>query len=107
MKVIKKTKDYVIYQKSSGRYAVKDANKNWVNADEKVKILLAEKLIKAFVPPAPAVEEPEPEVAAAPAEEAAVEEAPAEEAPAEEAPAEEAPAEEAPAEEAEDEKADS
>jgi hypothetical protein len=51
MKVIKKTKDYVVYQKSSGRYAVKDANKNWVNADEKVKILLAEKLIKAFVPP--------------------------------------------------------
>ncbi len=43
MKVIKKTKDYVVYQKSSGRYAVKGADKNWVNADEKVKILLARK----------------------------------------------------------------
>ena len=42
MKVIKKTKEYVVYQKASGRYAVKDANKNWVNADEKVKILLAD-----------------------------------------------------------------
>ena len=45
MKVIKKTKDYVIYQKGSGRYAIKDADKNWVNADEKIKILLAESII--------------------------------------------------------------
>jgi hypothetical protein len=98
MKVIKKTKDYVIYQKGSGRYAIKDAEKNWVNADEKIKILLAEKLIKAVVP-APAPKEPEAPVEEAPADEAVAEEAPAEEAPAEEAPAEEAPAEEAPAEE--------
>ena len=99
MKVIKKTKDYIIYQKSSGRYAIKNADKNWVNADEKIKILLAEKLIKT-VAPAPAPKKTE-EAPAAPVEEAAVvEEAPAEEAPAEEAPAEEAPTEEAPAEEA-------
>ena len=77
MKVIKKTKDYIVYQKSSGRYAVKDSNRNWVNADEKIKILLAEGLIKAVMPAEPVVEE-------APAEEvAAVEEAPVvEEAPA-------------------------
>ena len=87
MKVIKKTKDYIIYQKSSGRYAIKNANKNWVNADEKIKILLAEKLIKT-VAPAPAPKKTE-EAPAAPVEEAAVvEEAPAEEAPAEEPPAE-------------------
>jgi len=98
MKVVKKTKDYVIYQKGSGRYAIKGADKSWINADEKIKILLAEKLIKAVVP-APAPKEPE-EAPAAPVEEVAAEEAPAEEAPAEEAPAEEAPAEEAPAEEA-------
>ena len=42
MKVIKKTKEYVVYQKSSGRYAVKDANKQWVNADDKIAILLAD-----------------------------------------------------------------
>ena len=70
MKVIKKTKDYIVYQKSSGRYAVKDSNRNWVNADEKIKILLAEGLIKAVMPAEPVVEE-------APVEEvAAVEEAP-------------------------------
>ena len=53
MKVIKKTKEYTVYQKGSGRYAVKNAHKNWVNADEKIAILLAEGLIKA-VAPAPA-----------------------------------------------------
>ena len=82
MKVIKKTKDYVVYQKGSGRYAVKDAERNWVNADEKIKILLAEGLIKAVMPAAPVVgEEPVEEVTA-------VEEAPVEEAPVEEAKAE-------------------
>jgi hypothetical protein len=98
MKVIKKTKDYVIYQKGSGRYAIKDADKNWVNADEKIKILLAEKLVKT-VAPAPAPKKSE-EAPVAPVDEAPVaEEAPAEEAPVEEAPvAKEAPAEEAPAE---------
>ena len=76
MKVIKKTKEYVVYQKASGRYAVKDANKNWVNADEKVKILLAEGLIKAVMPAAPVVEEPAVEEVA-PATEEAPAEAPA------------------------------
>ena len=62
MKVIKKTKEYTVYQKSSGRYAVKDAAKNWVNADDKVTILLAEGLIKAVAPAAPAVIEDAPVV---------------------------------------------
>ncbi|MDE0786629.1 MAG: hypothetical protein OSB13_08565, partial [Porticoccaceae bacterium] len=57
MKVIKKTKEYVVYQKGSGRYAVKDADRNWINGDEKVKVLLAEGLIKAVMPAAPVVEE--------------------------------------------------
>jgi ribosomal protein S17 len=46
MNVIKKTSDYTIYQKRSNRYAVKDANNRWVSGDDKVKILLAEKLVK-------------------------------------------------------------
>ncbi|MEH6584586.1 MAG: hypothetical protein V7754_21830 [Halioglobus sp.] len=85
MKLVKKTADYTIYQRSDDRYAVKDGNKNAVNGDEKVRILSEEGLIKVSVAAAP---------------EEVAEEAPAEEAPAEEAP-EEAAAEEAPAEEEE------
>ena len=72
MKAVKKTAEYTIFQKRNSRYAVKDASKKIVNGEEKVKILLAEGLIKVTEPSAS--EEP-----AAPAEE------PAEEAPAEEA----------------------
>jgi hypothetical protein len=82
MHLVKKTAEYAVYKRGDDRYAVKDAAKQPVNGEEKVKILLAEGLINA---PAPA----------APAEEPAAEEAPAEEAAAEEAPAEEAAEEEA------------
>ena len=95
MKLVKKTAEYSIYQRSDNRYAVMDANKNPVNGDDKVSILLAEDMVKVSVAAAPVAEE-------APAEEVAeevTEEAPAaEEAPEEAAAAEETPAEEAPAE---------
>ena len=99
MKVVKKTEMFTIYVKSSGRFAVKDANKNWINAEEKVKILVENGFIKAFVPPVKKESDVEQEINEAPAEEAPAEEAPAAEAPAAEAPAEEAPAEDAPEEE--------
>ncbi len=100
MKVVKKTDEYTIFLRGDERYAIKDAKKQPVNGDDKVRILVAEGLLKVAVPA-----EPEPEVAedageeAAAEEEAAPEEATAEEAAAEEAAAEET-AEEAPAEEA-------
>jgi hypothetical protein len=59
MEVVKSTDNYTVYKKRSGRYGVK-ANRKWVNGDEKVKILLAEGLIKATAPAPkeePAVEE--------------------------------------------------
>ena len=99
MKVVKKTEMFTIYVKSSGRFAVKDANKNWINAEEKVKILVENGFIKTFVPPVKKESDVEQEINEAPAEEAPAEEAPAAEAPAAEAPAEEAPAEDAPEEE--------
>jgi len=40
MKQVKKTPEHQIYEKRSGRYAVKDQNKRWVNGDDKVKVLL-------------------------------------------------------------------
>jgi hypothetical protein len=68
MKELKKVGEYKIYEKRSGRYAVKDANKAFLNGDAKAKVLLDAGLIK--------LPEPKP----APVEEAAAEEAPAEEA---------------------------
>jgi len=104
MKLVKKTAEYSIYQRSDDRYAVKDSNKNAVNGDEKVRILVAEDLVKVTLPAEPVAEEPAEEEAAA--EKAAVEEAAAEETPEVEAVAEEAPVEEAPAEEAAEEPAE-
>ncbi|KPK11351.1 MAG: hypothetical protein AMJ68_06180 [Acidithiobacillales bacterium SG8_45] len=77
MKILKKTPEYTVYEKRSKRYAVKGSDKKWINGDDKVKILLAEKLIEVKLP-APKVEEPE-EVAAEVTETAETE-APAEEA---------------------------
>ena len=59
MKLIKKTAEYSIFQRGDNRYAVRDAGRQAVNGDEKVKILRAEGLIKVATPAAPP--EPEPE----------------------------------------------
>ena len=75
MKVVKKTDEYTIFQRGDERYAVKDANKNAVNGEEKVKILLAEGLIKVTEPAEAPVEEAAEEEAAEEATEEAAEEA--------------------------------
>ena len=62
MKVVKKTSEYTIYQRRDERYAVVDGKKNAVNGEEKVKILLAEELIKVTAP-APVEEAPAEEAA--------------------------------------------
>jgi hypothetical protein len=64
VKVVKKTDEYTIYEKRSGRLAIKDANKNWINGEDKVKILVEEKLLEVKLPE-PAPEEPEAEETAA------------------------------------------
>ena len=104
MKLVKKTAEYSIYQRGDNRYAVQDGKKKPVNGDEKVRILVAEELIKAALPAEPVADEPAEEEAA-PEVVAAADVAPAEEeAPAAVEPAaEEAPAVEvAPAEDEED-----
>ncbi len=71
MKVVQKNDEYVIFEKRSGRYAVKDLNtRKYLLAEEKIQKLTAAGLVKKPVP------KPKPEVA----EEAPVEETPAEEA---------------------------
>ena len=57
MKLVKKTKEYSIYQKRSDRYAVKGADRSWILGDEKVTILINEGLMKKPEPKP----EPEPE----------------------------------------------
>jgi hypothetical protein len=69
MKLVKKTAEYSIYQRRDNRYAVQDAGKNPVNAEEKVRILAAEGLVSAPPPREPEVEEPAAEEAAAEAAE--------------------------------------
>ena len=76
MKVIANTDEYTIYQKRNERYAVRAADRAWVNGDAKITILLEHKLIDVPEPKAPEPEA-EPEVV----DEAAAEETVAEEAP--------------------------
>ena len=78
MEIVKRTSEYTIVKKRNGRYGVQTKRgRQWINADEKVKILLEAGLIKAPEPKAAEPEEVEDT-------EAVAEEAPAEEAPAEE-----------------------
>ena len=76
MKVVKKTAEYTIYQRKDERYAVTGADKKAINGEDKVKILLAEELIKQSVAQEAPAEEPAAEEEAAETE-AAAEEAPA------------------------------
>jgi len=91
MKLVKKTDEYSIYLRGDKRYAVEDARKKPVNGDDKVRILVAEGLLKVAAPAK--VEEPAAEEA--PAEESVEVEAAETEAAAEEPAAEEPAAEEA------------
>jgi hypothetical protein len=78
MEVVKSTAEYTVYKKRNNRFAVKNSDKKWVNGEDKVKILLAENLIK-LAAPKPKAEEPAEETTEATAEsEAGAEEAPAE-----------------------------
>lgn len=57
MEIVKETEEYQIIKKRNGRYGVRRTNRKWVTGDEKVKILIAEGLLKAPEPkPAPAEE---------------------------------------------------
>ena len=76
METIKKTAEYTIYKKRSGRFGILSKDRTWVKGEEKVKILLGAKLIKLTASKKPKVEAP----VEAPAEAAAT---PATEAPAE------------------------
>lgn len=89
MKLVKKTSEYSIFKRGDERYAVKGANRQPINGEEKARILLAEDLIKVTLPAEKPAEEPEAaessDEASAEAAEASAEESPAEAAATEEA----------------------
>ena len=60
MKTVKKTAEYTVLQRADGRYAVLGKNKNFINGDDKIAILVTEGLRAA---PAPKAEEPSEEAA--------------------------------------------
>ena len=60
MKLIKRTASHAIYQRRDGRYAVRSTRRQAINGEEKVRVLLAEGLLKA-----PVTKTVEPESAAA------------------------------------------
>jgi hypothetical protein len=62
MKTVKKTETYTIFQKRSGRYGVKNKKGQWVNAADKVDILVKEKLV-TLPKSQPKAEAPAPEAA--------------------------------------------
>ena len=64
MKVIKRTDEYTIFQRRDSRYAVRDAQRAWVNGDAKVAILREHDLIKAPAVKAAPADEPADEPAA-------------------------------------------
>ncbi len=46
MEIIKKTNEYSIVKKRSGRFGVRSKNRTWVGGDDKLKILVDEGMIK-------------------------------------------------------------
>jgi len=58
MTLVKKTAEYSIFKRKDGRHAVKDANKNAVNGEDKARILLEEGLITVTLAAAPVEEAP-------------------------------------------------
>ena len=71
MKEVQTAGEYTIYQKKSGRYAVKRADRKYVNGDDKAKILLDAGLVE-LSQPAP---QPEPEETTAEASDEVAEDA--------------------------------
>ena len=58
MKITRQTSDYTIFARNDGRYAVRGKDKKYVNGAEKVKILLAEGLLKTSAPKPPPTSPP-------------------------------------------------
>jgi hypothetical protein len=61
MEAVKKTKEFTILKKRSGRYAVRGADRKWIHGDDKLKILSDAGLANAPKKKAPPAETAAPE----------------------------------------------
>jgi hypothetical protein len=50
MQTVKKTADYQIFKKRSGRYCVQTKDQAWVKGDDKLQILVKEGFVKISAP---------------------------------------------------------
>ena len=50
MKLVKKTDGFYIFKRKDGRFAVLDNNKNPINAEEKIRLLVQEELVDNDLP---------------------------------------------------------
>lgn len=66
MKIIRRTAEYTVLARGDGRYAVRGSDKQWINGDPKVEILVREGLLKERPTAGP-----QPGTGETPAEEAA------------------------------------
>lgn len=66
MKIVKRTKAFLIVQKRNGRHGVKTIHGKWINGEEKIKILVKEGILT----PQEAKKEAAPAAEETPAEEA-------------------------------------
>ncbi len=57
MKIVKKTAEYTIFLRNDKRYAIRSADRRWINGEDKIAILQKEDLLKV---PEPRTEEPSP-----------------------------------------------
>ncbi len=61
MEQVKKTKEYTVFKKKSGRYGVQSSKRKWINGEEKAAILKTEGLITMSSPSAKKEEAPKAE----------------------------------------------
>jgi hypothetical protein len=58
MQQVKKTGDYTVFQKKSGRYAVQGKDKKWLHGEDKTRVLVDEQLVKVLTAKAAPAEAP-------------------------------------------------
>lgn len=65
MEKVKTTKEYTIFKKRNGKYAILNNEKKYIHGQDKIQILLKEKLLELCAPKAKEADAPAAEAPAA------------------------------------------